>query len=258
MAEVIGDAAVSALGAELVVVSLTDDHGRARAVLTGVAPGAVNQVLIGPIDRHEIVAQPIAVERARSAGSSSGRRPGRPFSDVDRGFVHVLAGLFALALDRPRAPSRPLRLGDLAIDLQRHEVSIDGRAVRLTPSELRLLLLLAEQPGLPGAAARSFATCPAPTPPATNARATCTSPTCAASSAGPVEARAAAHAARRRVRAERRVSSAPDAPGGRAGSRPACRRGRRLPGRGATANLHPVEHGEDLRGGQARCRRRRG
>ena len=61
----------------------------------------------------------------------------------------MLAGLFALAVDRPRSRSRPARLGDLAIDLERHEVSIDGRAVRLTPSELRLLLLLAEQPGRP-------------------------------------------------------------------------------------------------------------
>lgn len=150
MAEVIGEAAASALGAELVVVALADAHGNVRHVhATGVAPGAVDQVLMGPVDGDEIVAQPIAVGARTLGRIVLGRRSGRPFSEADRGFVHVLAGLFALAVDRPRAPSRPVRSGDLAIDLARHEVSIDGRAVRLTPSELRLLLLLAEQPGRP-------------------------------------------------------------------------------------------------------------
>ena len=150
MAEVIGEAAVSALHAELVVVALTDAHGHVRPVhTTGIAYGAVDQVLMGPVDGHEIVAHPIAVGARTLGRIVLGRRSGRPFSEADRGFVHVLTGLFALALDRPRALSRPVRLGDLAIDVERHEVSIDGRAVRLTPSELRLLLLLAEQPGRP-------------------------------------------------------------------------------------------------------------
>ena len=150
MAEVIGDAAVGALGADFAVVALTDDHGRVRPVhATGVAPGAADRVLMGPVGTHEVVAQPIAVGARPLGRIVLGRRSVRPFSEADRGFVHVLAGLFALALDRPRAVSRPVRLGDLAIDLERHEVSIDGRAVRLTPSELRLLLLLAEQPGRP-------------------------------------------------------------------------------------------------------------
>ena len=140
MAEVIGDAALSALGAEFVLVALADDDGRFRPVhATGVAPAG----------RNELVAHPIAVGARPLGRIVVGRGPGRPFSEADRGFVHVLAGLFALALDRPRAMSRPVRLGDLVIDVQRHEVSIDGRAVRLTPSELRLLLLLAEQPGRP-------------------------------------------------------------------------------------------------------------
>ena len=150
MAEVIGDAAVRALGAEFAIVAVTDDHGRVRSVhATGVAPGAVDRVLMGPVDMHEIVAQAIAVGARPLGRIVLGRTSGRSFSEADRGFVHVLAGLFALALDRPRALCRPVRLGDLAIDLERHEVSIDGRAVRLTPSELRLLLLLAEQPGRP-------------------------------------------------------------------------------------------------------------
>jgi DNA-binding response OmpR family regulator len=35
----------------------------------------------------------------------------------------------------------------IRIDLAQHEVTVDGRAVRLTPSEFRLLTLLAERPG---------------------------------------------------------------------------------------------------------------
>jgi two-component system response regulator RegX3 len=37
-------------------------------------------------------------------------------------------------------------VGDLRLDLVRHEASVDGRPLRLTPSELRLLALLAAEP----------------------------------------------------------------------------------------------------------------
>jgi DNA-binding response OmpR family regulator len=39
------------------------------------------------------------------------------------------------------------RVGDLVLDLARHHVEIDGREVRLTPSEFRVLALLATKPG---------------------------------------------------------------------------------------------------------------
>jgi two-component system, OmpR family, response regulator RegX3 len=39
------------------------------------------------------------------------------------------------------------RVGDLVLDLNRSQVEIDGREVRLTPSEFRVLGLLATQPG---------------------------------------------------------------------------------------------------------------
>jgi DNA-binding response OmpR family regulator len=39
------------------------------------------------------------------------------------------------------------RVGDLILDLARHQVEIDGREVRLTPSEFRVLALLATKPG---------------------------------------------------------------------------------------------------------------
>jgi two-component system response regulator RegX3 len=38
------------------------------------------------------------------------------------------------------------RVGSLELDVNRHEVRIDGRTIRLTPSEFRLLALLAEGP----------------------------------------------------------------------------------------------------------------
>jgi two-component system response regulator RegX3 len=38
------------------------------------------------------------------------------------------------------------RVGSLELDVSRHEVRIDGATIRLTPSEFRLLALLAEQP----------------------------------------------------------------------------------------------------------------
>ena len=38
------------------------------------------------------------------------------------------------------------RVGSLELDVSRHEVRIDGNTIRLTPSEFRLLALLAEEP----------------------------------------------------------------------------------------------------------------
>jgi len=38
------------------------------------------------------------------------------------------------------------RIGSLELDVNRHEVRIDGRTIRLTPSEFRLLALLAQEP----------------------------------------------------------------------------------------------------------------
>jgi two-component system response regulator RegX3 len=38
------------------------------------------------------------------------------------------------------------RIGSLELDVNRHEVRIDGRTIRLTPSEFRLLAFLAQEP----------------------------------------------------------------------------------------------------------------
>lgn len=42
---------------------------------------------------------------------------------------------------------QPLRVGDLVLDLQRHEVTLYGTSVECTPAEFRLLAVLAAEPG---------------------------------------------------------------------------------------------------------------
>jgi two-component system response regulator RegX3 len=50
-------------------------------------------------------------------------------------------------LDREDSRQGVRRVGGLEIDLAAHAVQVDGRRVRLTPSELRLLSLLSSRPG---------------------------------------------------------------------------------------------------------------
>jgi two-component system alkaline phosphatase synthesis response regulator PhoP len=44
-------------------------------------------------------------------------------------------------------PAKVIRVGEVNIDLDRHQVQLDGQAVHLTPTEFALLRALAEQPG---------------------------------------------------------------------------------------------------------------
>jgi two-component system alkaline phosphatase synthesis response regulator PhoP len=47
----------------------------------------------------------------------------------------------------PSEPARRIRSGDVEIDLERHQVSVRGQRVELTPTEFDLLATLADQPG---------------------------------------------------------------------------------------------------------------
>jgi two-component system response regulator RegX3 len=69
----------------------------------------------------------------------------KPFSEVEL-LSRVRAILRRRELDRP-ADSSVRRFGGLSVDVIRHEVVADGRAVALSPSEYKLLALLAEEPG---------------------------------------------------------------------------------------------------------------
>jgi two-component system response regulator RegX3 len=68
----------------------------------------------------------------------------KPFSMAEL-VSRVRAILRRRELDRS-TPALVRRIGALEIDLARHRVSVAGRPVQLTPSEFRLLTLLAEQP----------------------------------------------------------------------------------------------------------------
>ena len=94
--------------------------------------------------------------RERSAGIVLvGREHGGPFSPQQRRFLDALAAIAALAFERlgsssdrrdPAAGSH-VQLAGMQIDLADQEVTFDDRHVHLTPSELRLLLFLADEPG---------------------------------------------------------------------------------------------------------------
>ena len=68
----------------------------------------------------------------------------KPFSMVEL-VSRIRATLRRRELDRSGAPQK-LRVGSLELDPLRHEARVDGEPKRLTPSEFKLLLLLAEQP----------------------------------------------------------------------------------------------------------------
>jgi DNA-binding response OmpR family regulator len=71
----------------------------------------------------------------------------KPFSTAElMGRVRSILRRRRLDREENAAPAS-LRLGALSIDLVRHVVTVDGEAVSLTPSELRLLHLFANAPG---------------------------------------------------------------------------------------------------------------
>jgi DNA-binding response OmpR family regulator len=68
----------------------------------------------------------------------------KPFSVAEL-VSRVRAILRRRELDRA-AGGGVRRVGSLELDVNRHEVRIDGRTIRLTPSEFRLLAFLAQEP----------------------------------------------------------------------------------------------------------------
>jgi two-component system response regulator RegX3 len=69
----------------------------------------------------------------------------KPFSTAEL-VSRIRAILRRRELDRSPVSESEVRVGGVVIDLARHVVNVDGRAVDLTPSEFRLLLLLAGEP----------------------------------------------------------------------------------------------------------------
>jgi DNA-binding response OmpR family regulator len=70
----------------------------------------------------------------------------KPFSTAE--LLSRIRALFRRReYDLVEGANRRRRVGDLVLDLARHQVEIDGRPVRLTPSEFKVLALLATKPG---------------------------------------------------------------------------------------------------------------
>ena len=106
----------------------------------------------------------------------------KPFSSAEL-LSRVRAILRRRELDRANGAGAAVRdLGGLHLDLGRHEVTVDGEAVRLTLSEFKVLALLAERPERSSRAASSCSTCGRATTSATSTHARCTSRTSVARS----------------------------------------------------------------------------
>ena len=188
IAAVVCEAAMEALDVQALVIAVHDNGGSSvRGVHATGLPDDVRQrictrstaapELVREVDRflRNSGPEPAAVavlpisQGVRNLGLLVlGRHGDRPFSADDRSFLDVLTGLSALALERlrlcadrarvrallngqadmSRAFSR-LRVGDLEIDLEEQRITIGSRTATLTPSELRILTFLAEQPGRP-------------------------------------------------------------------------------------------------------------
>jgi two-component system, OmpR family, response regulator RegX3 len=69
----------------------------------------------------------------------------KPFSTAEL-VSRIRAILRRRDLDRARPADSEIRVGGIVVDLARHSVLVDGAVVDLTPSEFRLLLLLAGEP----------------------------------------------------------------------------------------------------------------
>jgi Transcriptional regulatory protein, C terminal len=163
---VVADAARKYLDADAIVVAIWDEDEHLRVLHErGVAPSARPRLRaalesaasalpeggrspttsFGSLGRPRSVAALMPPHERPPGVVVVGRRA--PFSRGDRAFLNALAAVSALALDIGRRPPANVQVGDMQIDLEDHEVVVAGRRVRLTRSELRILLFLAAEPG---------------------------------------------------------------------------------------------------------------
>jgi two-component system response regulator RegX3 len=98
-----------------------------------------------PVPIIVLTARDAEVDRVMGLEAGADDYVTKPFSMAEL-VSRVRANLRRRELDRT-AHTPVQRVGDLALDLARHTVTVGDRPVRLTPSEFKVLALLAEQPG---------------------------------------------------------------------------------------------------------------
>jgi two-component system response regulator RegX3 len=92
-----------------------------------------------------LTAKDAEVDRVLGLESGADDYVTKPFSMAEL-ISRVRSILRRRELDRAGASGAVVRVGTLEVDLLRHEASADGKPLHLTPSEFRLLALLAQEP----------------------------------------------------------------------------------------------------------------
>jgi two-component system response regulator RegX3 len=97
-----------------------------------------------PVPIIVLTARDAEVDRVMGLEAGADDYVTKPFSMAEL-VSRVRANLRRRELDRTAQPTTR-RIGDLELDLARHDVRVAGRSVRLTPSEFKVLALLGDQP----------------------------------------------------------------------------------------------------------------
>jgi len=129
-------------------LALVDDHSFQAAILDVMVPGGSGYDVLRALRRRRgdvpvliLTARDAVVDRVGGLERGADDYLVKPFA-----FAELLARLRALAR-RPARLADRLQAGPLEIDVLRRSVSLKGTCIELTPTELEILILLAERHG---------------------------------------------------------------------------------------------------------------